>query len=73
MRVEVLKAYGPHSVGAIIPDMPANEARTRIERGQVQAAGFETAAMASPANRMMTAPVQRAGRAGRRHARQIEE
>ncbi|MEZ0060902.1 hypothetical protein ABIF26_006445 [Bradyrhizobium elkanii] len=47
MKVEVVTAYGPFSVGQIIPDMPGGEARTRIARGMVK----EVKAMQSAKNR----------------------
>lgn len=54
MRVEVVKSFGTHSVGAIIPEMPAGQGRTLIARGLVrEVTGYETKPEPSPANRMM--------------------
>lgn len=41
MRVVVLKAFGPWRVGQEIPEMPANQARTLIDRGMVRAEGMD--------------------------------
>ncbi len=53
MKVIVAKAYGRFSVGHIIPDMPANQARSLIARGMVKEAEAEGRALRSPADRMM--------------------
>lgn len=69
MRVRVKRAYGQFSVGAIIPDMPGNVARTMIHRGLVEEViehgpdqPAESRAMESPVNRMMGSPFTRKGR-----------
>lgn len=55
MRVEVIKPFGRYSIGAEIPEMPANQARTLIARGLVR----EVAAIADrqvarpPVDRML--------------------
>jgi hypothetical protein len=56
MKVEVVKAYGPFSAGAIIPEMPGNVARPLIERGYIR----EVAEPVSP--RALRAPFDRAMR-----------
>jgi hypothetical protein len=53
MRVIVQKPYGAFSVGHVIPDMPANQARTMIARGLVAEADDDDKAMRSPVDRMM--------------------
>lgn len=53
MRVVVLQSRAPLGhlkIGTIVPEMPANVARTLIARGIVR----EEKAMESPVNRMMT-------------------
>lgn len=52
MRVIVAKPYGRYSVGAVIPDMPTNQAQVLIRRGLVRE---DKAVAAAPVNRMMTA------------------
>lgn len=61
MKVEVLKAYGPYCVGAVIPEMPGNVARSMIGRGMVKelkAEGEEPAAE-NTEQRSIAAPVDR--------------
>jgi hypothetical protein len=57
MRVTVQKPYGIFSVGHVIPDMPANQARIMIARGLVAECDgdhdSESKAMRSPADRML--------------------
>lgn len=55
MRVEVLKAFGIYSVGAVIPEMWPGQARTLIARGLVREVPvYETRPEPSPANRMLS-------------------
>lgn len=60
MRVEVIIAHGPWSVGHIIPDMPNNAAREKIARGLVrEAVETDQKAMRSPIDRMMRKSVKK--------------
>ena len=72
MRVEVLKAYGVYSVGAIIPEMPGNVARSMIGRGMVKEVKEPATgdllgeSMTSPADRMMRPATNQSRRQTRR-------
>ena len=60
MRVEVVIAHGPWSKGHIIPHMPNNAARSKIERGLVrEILEDQTKAMQSPMDRMMRRKVMK--------------
>ncbi len=50
MRVKIIRAYGPYSVGHIIEDMQENQARFLIGRNLVAQAD-----LAAPADKMMRA------------------
>lgn len=39
MKVRITKAFGPYSVGHVVPDMPGNQARTLIQRGVAEECG----------------------------------
>lgn len=52
MRVIVEKPFSRYSVGEIIPEMPAGQARTLIARGMVREVG-DGKAVEAPINRMM--------------------
>ncbi len=57
MRVIVVKAFGVYSIGAVIPEMYAGQARTLIARGLVRE---DKDIEASPVNRMMgRAPIRK--------------
>lgn len=60
MRVIVEKAFGIYSVGAVIPEMPENQAGVLIARGLVREDKLgerKQKGMRSPVNRMIaTAP-----------------
>ena len=73
MRVKVQKPYGDFSVGHVIPDMAANQARVMIARGLVaedvagaSELGTDTKAMAAPVDRMMRPNNSVNRRAGKR-------
>lgn len=59
MKVIVQRAFGVYSVGTVIPEMPANQARTLIARGMVREEEPEMA-FAAPVNRMMAAREKKA-------------
>lgn len=60
MRVEVIMAHGPWSVGGIIPDMPNNAAKEKISRGLVrEVIESEAKSMRSPLDRMMRKSVKK--------------
>lgn len=61
-RYRVIRAYGPWSKDHVFTDMPGNVGRTLAARGLVVEEKSETKAMASPANRMMKVPLNRATR-----------
>lgn len=61
MKVRVILAYGPYSVGHIIPNMPGNAARTLIARGLVEQVHDEKA-MKSPVDRMMRGGIKKQSR-----------
>lgn len=54
MIVIVEKPFGRHGKGAVLSDMPANQARALIARGLVREHVADKA-MAAPVNRMMRA------------------
>lgn len=55
MKVRVVKPFSRFSIGAIIPEMPAGQARTMIARGLV-VEDVERDIMRAPADRMMRPP-----------------
>jgi hypothetical protein len=59
MKVEVVKAYGPWSVGQIFEDMQPNQARMLIARGLVREVK-EKSVTRSPLNRMLRSTVAKA-------------
>ena len=61
MMVIVKKPFGYYSVGAVIPDMPAGQARALIARGLVREAE-ENKAVRAPVDRMVRAAAVRKGR-----------
>ena len=62
MRVEVVKPFGTFSKGAVIPSMPAGQARGLITRGLVRELSDTPAKeFRAPVNRMVTASPQRKG------------
>lgn len=60
MRVEVVKAFRTFSVGHVIPEMPANEARTLIARGLVREVVERRDMPAAPNKMIRHAPVAKA-------------
>lgn len=62
MRIEIIKAFGPHSIGATLPDVPGNLAREWIRRNLArEMPAEEIKSVAAPVDRQM-----KAGRPGRR-------
>lgn len=59
MKVIVQKSFGRHSVGDVIPEMPANQARLLIARGLARELADKDV-QASPVDRMMRAGVRKA-------------
>jgi hypothetical protein len=63
---EVVRAYGPWSVGHVFTGMQGNEARTLMARGLIKEVTQDPSdkpkkgkAVRAPADRMMTSPVNR--------------